>query len=101
MHIGRNEKMEKKFNIEKFLEKFKKEYNFLYEHDNVAGYDEAVNAFDDTMKNNESFSRFVGDFVKYRGDFISSDREAAAFMFTLESMEMEEAEIQGNGSRAF
>lgn len=93
--------MEKKFNIHKFSEKFKKEYNFLYEHGNVAGYDEAVNEFDKMMQNNDSFSKFVCDFVKYRGDYISSDREAAAFMFALESMEMEEAEAEGNGSRAF
>ena len=29
---------------------------------------------------------FVGEFVKYRGDFISSDREVVAFMLALNEM---------------
>ncbi len=71
-------------NIYKFAEQFKKEYAFLYEHDNVAGYEEAVDEFDRMIKTNESFQSFVGEFAKYRMDFISSDREAAAFMFALD-----------------
>lgn len=68
-------------NIKAFAEQFSKEYDFLYENgDNVAGYDEAVDAFDDFVKDN---GEFVGEFAKYRGDFVSSDREAAAFMFAL------------------
>lgn len=67
-------------NIKKFLDQFNKEYDFLYNHDNVAGYNEAVAAFDEFLPTHKEF---VGEFVKYRGDFISSDREAAAFMFTL------------------
>lgn len=70
-------------NIKKFLEKFNAEYEFLYENnDNVAGYREAVNAFDEFAKDHQ---QFVGEFVNYREDFISSDREAAAFMFALET----------------
>ena len=38
---------------------------------------------DDFLKEHNDF---VGEFVRYRGDFISSDREAAAFMFALESL---------------
>lgn len=69
-------------NIKEFKNKFDKEYNFLYSSkDYVAGYDEAVKAFDDFLQNNKNFVR---EFILYRGDFISSDREAAAFMFTLE-----------------
>ena len=68
-------------NIKAFAEQFSKEYDFLYENgDNVAGYDEAVDAFDNFVKDN---GEFVGEFAKYRGDFVSSDREAAAFMFAL------------------
>lgn len=48
--------------------------------------DDAVEAFDEFLKKHKEFVR---EFAKYRGDFISSDREAAAFMFALESM-MEE-----------
>lgn len=72
-------------NINDFCKQFKKEYSFLYENnDNVAGYSEAVTAFDDFLKKH---NQFVGEFVKLRGDFISSDREAAAFMFALSKFE--------------
>lgn len=71
-----------KINIEKFLNEFNKEYSYLYENDDfVAGYDEAVEAFDAFAPANKDF---ITEFVQYRGDFISSDREAAAFMFALE-----------------
>lgn len=76
--------MEFNINIHKFLEQFNKEYDFLYDnYDNVAGYDEAVTAGDEFIKKNP---KFVREFVEYRGDFISSDREVAAFMFALEFM---------------
>lgn len=71
-------------NIEKFLKQFNKEYSFLYEnHDQVAGYDEALKAGDEFISKNPDF---IGEFVRYRGDFISSDREVVAFMFALETM---------------
>ena len=70
--------------IVKFLEVFNKEYNFLYDNDdNVAGYEEAVDSFDEFVK---THGDFVGEFVNFRGDFVSSDREAAAFMFALDIM---------------
>ena len=69
-------------NIHEFLKQFNKEYNFLYEHNFVAGQDEAIAEFDRLIKN-ENFAKFVGEFVNFRGDIISSDREAAAFMFAL------------------
>jgi hypothetical protein len=47
----------------------------------VAGYKEAVQAFDEFLPYHHGF---VDEFVKYRGDFLSSDREAAAFMFAME-----------------
>lgn len=71
-------------NIHDFYKQFIKEYDFLYEHDDmVAGYDEALAEGDRFIKEH---SDFVGEFVKYRGDFISSDREVVAFMFALETM---------------
>lgn len=73
-----------KVNIYNFAKQFQKEYNFLYDHDRVAGMDEAVEAFDKFVKGHEDFIR---EFIKYRGDLISSDREAAAFMFALERLE--------------
>lgn len=71
-------------NMEDFHEQYKKEYEFLYDNnDNVAGYREAVDTFDEFLKVHQDF---VSQFAKYRGDFISSDREAAAFMFALDSL---------------
>lgn len=71
-------------NIHKFAERFNKEYKFLYDNDDrVAGYREAVEAGDKFIAEHGDF---VGEFVKYRGDFISSDREVAAFMFALNEM---------------
>lgn len=68
--------------IKNFLNEFNKNYDFLYENnDNVAGYREALEAFE-TFSN--KYKKFISDFVKYRGDFLSSDRECVAFMFTLE-----------------
>ena len=71
-------------NIQKLSKQFEKEYKFLYDNrNNVAGYDEAVTAFDQFIKTSGDF---VGEFAKYRGDLITSDREAAAFMFALETV---------------
>ena len=72
--------------IDKFLEQFNKEYAFLYDNlDRVAGYDEAVDAFDAFIQD-EQDAAFVGEFAKYRQDMAISDLEAAAFMFALDAM---------------
>lgn len=72
--------------IDRFLEQFNKEYAFLYDNrDRVAVYDEAVNAFDMFILD-EQHAAFVGEFAKYRKDLITSDREAAAFMFALDAL---------------
>ena len=60
-------------NFKTLNEKMNQEYDFLYKNnDNVAGADEATAAFDDFAKNHK---RFLRNFVKFRGDLISSDRE--------------------------
>lgn len=75
----------KNINNAEFLKKFNQEYNFLYNAPGyVAGCDEAVQAFDNFLKSNK---KLVADFASFREDFISSDREAAAFMFALNSLE--------------
>lgn len=80
--------MSKKINIQAFLEKFLEEYEFLYEnHDNVPGFQDAVEAFDESLVEHPIF---IADFARYRGDPISSDREAAAFMFALDVLSEEE-----------
>lgn len=71
-------------NIEDFLKHFKTEYSFCYDNrDRVAGFAEAVAAFDEFA---EKHADFVREFVRFRGDAITSDREAAAFMFALENV---------------
>lgn len=70
--------------MSRLSEKFAQEYEFLYQNgDNVAGYAEAVAAFGQFATRHGGF---VGEFAQYRGDCITSDREAAAFMFALESL---------------
>ena len=71
--------------MEKICEQFQKEYNFLYDcRGYVAGYDEAVSAFDRFQADHADFVR---EFAQYRGDVVSSDREAAAFMFALDVLD--------------
>lgn len=80
--------MSKKINIHTFLEKFGEEYAFLCEHDdNVAGFEDAVQAFDESLVENPGF---IATFAEFRGDLISSDREAAAFMFALDALSEED-----------
>lgn len=76
--------MEQKINIEKFLQEFNKQYSFLYDnHDNVAGYKEALEEGDMFIALHNDF---VAEFNRYRGDILSSDREVVAFMFALDNM---------------
>lgn len=78
--------MTKTFNIHEFARQFAKEYQFLYDnYDRVAGYDEAVEAFDEFLATDNG-NKFICEYVNYRHDFISSDREAAAFMFAFEAL---------------
>ena len=78
-------------NIHEFMHKFGEEYDFLYENrNNVVGYSEAVAEFDYRMKHDKQFNKMVCEFVAFRKDFISSDREAAAFMFTWADYEGQE-----------
>jgi len=71
--------------MSQLLDQFNQEYNYLYEHDNVAGYSEAV-AWFDANQGKPSVKPHVTALVKERGDFISSDREAAAFAFACETL---------------
>lgn len=65
---------------------FNKIYDYLYERsDNVSGFDEAVKWFDENQDRQE-YKYLVEALNRQRGDFISSDREAAAFAFALEAL---------------
>ena len=74
--------------IELFNEKFKEQYEFLYEAESggmsVAGYYDAIEAGETFV---HQHNEFVAEFIRYRRDFISSDREIAAFMFALACFE--------------
>lgn len=74
--------------MKKLLDKFVEVYNYLYEHYQtpVPGYDEAVKGFDDFLATPVG-KVFIRTFVEYRGDAVTSDREAAAFIFALRSCE--------------
>lgn len=70
--------------LKTFNDLFVKKYERLYSnHDNIAGFKEAYRTFDRLIKHDESIVDFLSRFNKFRQDIISSDREAAAFMFAL------------------
>ena len=80
----RKEPSYRNIDMQDFIRQYRKEYNRLYNSKApIAGYHDAVDRFDVFLKQHP---KFVGEFVKGRGDFVSSDREAAAFMFTLDSV---------------
>lgn len=68
---------------------FEKWYsNFYRTHDDNDSkeYREAVKTFDQKIKNDPEFSSIVQQFTNHRCDFISSDREAAAFVMALDEL---------------
>lgn len=68
--------------LEEFAFNFSTMYSFLCRRNNshVVGFKEAVAAFDEFA---EKHTAFVCKFIDHRGDAITSDCEAAAFMLTL------------------
>ena len=65
---------------------FNKQYDFLYsKKDNVSGYHEALQWFDDNSTKKE-YKYLIDALNRQRGDYITSDREAVAFAFALESL---------------
>lgn len=72
--------------IKKILNKYNQEYNFLYNnHDKVAGYEEAVRAWDEYI-NHPDFRELIGKVIKARHDMFTSDREIGALMFALDAL---------------
>lgn len=77
--------MKFKIDIKELYQEFKKEYNLIYNSDGyIPRYSDAVKAFDNFLE--EDSDDIVCNFVGYRCDYISSDIEAAAFMFALETL---------------
>ena len=77
----------KKVTMETFAKEFEKQYNFLYKNNDssVAGYNEAIKYFD-SEELTEKEETVLEEFVQYREDFIYSDRECAAFIFTFDKL---------------
>lgn len=75
--------------MSQLLDQFYKEYEFLYEnHDRVAGFEEAVEWFDSNRWKLAVVFHYDA-FIKERGgDVITSDREAAAFAFACEVLDI-------------
>ena len=78
-----------KINIHKFSELFAEIYDYLY--NTRSAYDAqmeraAAEKFDNAMKTSANFRAFVSEYVDFRKDFISSDREAAAFVLALDTL---------------
>lgn len=67
--------------IEELGRRFARAYDELYRtRDGLTGYSEAVAAFDSFAARNGDM---LAEFARHRGDFVSSDREAAAFMLAV------------------
>lgn len=69
--------------INNFLDEFEKNYDALYHgYADITPdeFSDLVTIGDTFIKNNKEF---VYEFVNFRGDFLSSDREIAAFAMTL------------------
>lgn len=64
------------------LQIFRETYGLLYDgkYEGALRYSDAVDIFDRTAEENADF---IGEFIRLRGDFISSDREAAAFIYAV------------------
>ena len=68
-------------------------YNYLYNNNDtitVGNNRYSVSSlsydFDGYMQVNDEFKRLVREFTKWNGDYLSSDREAAAFIFALDAL---------------
>lgn len=69
--------------VKDLLERFNYWYeNFYNMNDHIKGFEEAVEEFGNRL-NDEAFQDAIKKFNNERIDFISSDREAAAFVFAL------------------
>lgn len=73
--------------MDQLLHQFVETYGRLYDNPELYGKESATarSAFDEKVKSDPWYKCLVQDFVKARQDFISSDREAAAFEIALQT----------------
>lgn len=70
------------------LDTFNRAYSWLYEYDGVPqGYDACVEWFDENHSE-PRVEKHITSLVEERGDFIASDREAAAFTIAAKSLKL-------------
>ena len=80
--------------LDKLEKLFGEHYSRLYRsHDDDESHEcrEAVKEFDNRSKNDPAFHALVDQWVQKMHDFISSDREAAAFVMALHELEEEQS----------
>lgn len=79
--------MENRPDMDQLLHQFVETYGRLYDNPELYGKESATAraAFDEKTKSDPWYKSLVQDFVKARQDFISSDREAAAFEIALQT----------------
>lgn len=80
--------------LDKLEKLFGEHYSRLYrshDDDESHEYREAVKEYDDRSKNDPAFHALVDRWVQQMDDFISSDREAAAFVMALHELEEEQS----------
>ena len=75
--------VERKNTMNELLETFGTIYTALYNRSYTGPTAGLVEKFDKLLKTDPDFKTLVCDFVKARQDFISSDREATAFMLAI------------------
>ena len=76
--------------LEQMLKDFDKEYDYLYNTGKES--QKNIDEFDKKMKNNFAFRLLVTAFAEARQDYITSDREADAFMRVFKKMQKENKE---------
>ena len=72
--------------LEPLFEKWYSNFYRTHDDNDSKEYREAVKTFDQKSKNDPEFSSIVQQFTNHRCDFISSDREAAAFVMALDEL---------------
>lgn len=78
--------------LEQMLKDFNKEYDYLYNNNKESQRN--IDEFDKKMKNNFAFKLLVSTFVEARQDYITSDREADAFMRVYKKMQKAQKEAR-------
>lgn len=72
----------------KLLNRFNKNFDAIYNAQAngsyMAGYDEALDYYDNVVRTNPILVNIRDEFNQVRKDILSSDRECVAFVFSLE-----------------